>query len=287
MKTFIQFRNEIDGYQDVKKTIEAEEKISVANVHWLIKEAEHLQKYTNVLENVTQQFIINNKIDFDLTTSQVRRKILIVLGGNKGLVGDLWDRIANSVSAQFKIYQKIIIYGKEISQKLSNEIIEQASADIFSFPKSNELAMLQNNLLSMIWSKKFSQVDILWPKMVNLSYFQPTKKNIVPLKLSVRNFSNTVINNSSWPIFEPSKTAIAKALVSRYLSSTISQAVIETKLAESINRATAMEKAKKEVDKIVKQLIHNFRVERKRILTKNQIEVFIAHKVSKQYANQN
>ncbi len=287
MKTFSQFRNEINGYQDVKTTVEAEEKIAVVGIRQLIKESQYLNSHNQLLESILQRFL--SITDYSLFNNSdnyqnPRKKMLIILGGNKGLVGGLWNQLVDYSTSQINYYQRIIIYGQKISQKMNeNFSYNHQNNSIFSslpLPSFNNWSIFYSDLNQLFNQKEF-QLDIIWPKMITLSHFQPTTKKIIPIKIKSNSISKNSETNSSdgWPIFNPNPKKIFHQLLTQYFLNTTYQVFIETKLAEALSRATAMEKAKDEVDKLIKKLTHNFLTERRRALTKNQIEVFVAHQV--------
>ena len=290
MKTFSQFHNEINGYQDVKTTVEAEEKIAVVGIRQLIEEGQYLSSHNQLLESIFQRFLSFTDYQFfdDSNSQQQNRKrqMLIILGGNKGLVGGLWNQLVDYSADQLNHYQKIIIYGQKISQKI-NENFSYNHRNNLSFsslplPSLSNWPIFHNDLNQLLNQREF-QIDIIWPKMITLSRFQPTIKKIVPIKMKSNPISkNNKINPSDgWPIFNPNPRKIFHQLLTQYFLNTTYQIFIETKLAEALSRATAMEKAKEEVNKLIKKLTHKFLTERRRALTKNQIEVFVAHQVTR------
>ena len=286
MKTFSQFHQEIEGYQDVKKTVEAEEKISIGNVHLFLKKSEQLRMYTKTIEDMLSKFLFFNGGEPYSIKHRSSKKVLIVLGGNKGLVRGLWNELIDYLNDQYDNYQQVIIYGKAIDKKMNMKISYKLDSrfSFYPFPPVKQIFSFSKDLLKFIRQEDYLSIDIIWPKMINFNYFQPSKKNIIPfeaeneLKIKGKQYQEEK-NDLTWPIFEPNGNKIFNAIVDRYLSTSIYQIIIETKLAESLSRATSMEKAKKEVDKLINNMIHSFRSERKKILTKNQIEVFVAHKV--------
>lgn len=287
MKTFSQFHNEINGYQDVKTTVEAEEKIAVVGIHQLIKESQYLDNYNRFLEMIFQRFVsFVNYSSFNYLSNQQnkkKKKMLIILGGNKGLVGGLWNQLVYYSISQFDHYQKIIIYGQKINQKINEHINYNNKNNIlFSsapLPSLNNWGLFQNDLIQLLNQKTF-QVDIAWPKMITLSYFKPTIKKIIPIETKSNLASNANYPNG-FPIFSPDPKTIFQQLLTQYFLNITYQVFVETKLAEALSRATSMEKAKEEVNKLIKNLTHNFLTERQKVLTKNQIEVFVAHQVTR------
>ncbi len=298
MKTFTQFRDEIEGYKDVQKTAEAEEKIAVSDVHLFLKEAKNLKKYTKELERVLINFLYLSSFVPRFNEEKNKKKTLLILGGDKGFVGGLWHRLVSFSSAYFHEYQEIVVYGKYLETKIK-EMVPGKFLNRFSFfpyflqekkeQNKESIFLLQKRLLELLEvdkrtkEKSRGRVDIIWPKLVTLSFFQPFKKTIFPFVLNLNDKGIKREQNDffSLPIFEPNKKEVFKELMDIYLSSFLHQVIIETRLAESLTRAVAMEKAKREVSKIIKKTIYNFRSERRKILTKNQIEIFVAHKVSK------
>ena len=285
MKTFAQFRNEIGGYEDVRKTAEAEEKIAITNVHLFLEEARELKNYTESLERMLNRFLSSAEMELKLTGPAGGKKALFVFGGDKGMVGGLWNRLVDFLSVHLENYQEATIYGQDVAKKLdlvvSRDLRSKIHFSFFIFPAKENIFLFQNNLLKSFQEKGFSQIDVIWPKMITSSFFQPTKKTIIPFNLKNNFQVSKSEHNLTWPIFEPNAKKVFKTLAEKYLFLIVHQIIIETKLAEALNRAVSMEKAKKEVGKLIKKITHNFRTERRKILTKNQIEVFIAHKISK------
>ena len=285
MKTFAQFRDEVEGYEDVRKTVEAEEKISIANVHLFLREARKLRDYTQALEGILSRFLYSVGKNPELIGGHGKKKTLLVFGGNKGLVGGLWNRLVDYLTVQLESYHEVMVYGEDVAKRLdlivSRKFRSKTRLYFFAFPPQGKIPLFQTDLLKFFQEGSFSKIDIVWPKMVAFSFFQPFKKTIIPFDLKADIQSSNTKNNSAWPIFEPNGKKIFEELADKYLFSVIRRIIIETKLAESLSRATSMEKAKGEVDKLIKQITHVFRVKRRKILTKSQIEVFVAHKISK------
>ncbi len=277
MKTFTQFRLEIEGYSDVKKTVEAEEKISIAGTHSLLKKVRFLESYEKELKEIVRRIISFSKEEV-FSRERKGEKILFVLGGDRAMVGGLWNRVADYSAKEAKNYDKIFIYGSEVKKSLPKIFFRENKTEFFpiSFEEN-----FRENLLNVWKNQKFSKIDIIWPKMVNLAFFKPDKKTIAPFDLGSEIGIFVQEGLSGLPIFEPTKKEVIKEFIGRYLLLVARKTIMESNLAEFLNRATLMEKAKKEVDKIIKTIIHRFRRERRKILTKNQIETFMAHKFIK------
>ncbi len=284
MKTFAKFKNEIRGLEDVKETVEAEEKISSSNIHFLFQREKAFKDYLETTEGLLSRIsvFLNGNNGLFSSGNYLNKKILLVIAGRKGLVGDLWSEMAKKVKKTDKEYKKIIIAGDVLKEKTSSfnrnivwlnnlsDIPERDDAK-YVLEKVKEYSFLKNN--------KFLKIDILLPKVITFSNIEIQFEKLLPLKseFSTLDFEKEI----GFPIFEGKKKEIFDFLSHQYLELKILYMIWETKLAESLKRAILMEKANEEVKKQIKNLRYNFFRERRKILTKNQLEVFIGRKVAK------
>ena len=289
MKTFSQFINEINIYKDIKETVGAEEKISIAGLSSLTKEKNLLDNYTKAIKELTAQFYIINRQSPSFLNEGKGQRIIILFGGDKGLVGGLWNNLLSESKKYIKNgnYNFLIIYGSKVSNMIrrnSKFLPPKTKIALYPSADQNKVVEIRDELFSDFLEGSISTVDIVFPapKKESLGLVEIKKETVLP----VINFNISDGNGDKlgrWPIIEPNKKAVFKILLSKYIGAKLARALFSTRFAELLNRAINMEKSGKEVDKIIKKLRINFFSERRRILTKNQVEVFVAHKTLSKY----
>ncbi len=284
MKTFAKFKNEIRGLEDVKETVEAEEKISSSGIHFLFKKEKAFKGYLESVKSILARLLFfyegGDFLLFEKNYSN--KKVLVVFAGKKGFVGGLWQEMAKKIS-QTKAYEKTIIIGSKLKQELPQANKNFFWLDDFSdLPDQKEAKYIFEKMKSIAFAGKRSslpKIDILLPKVITFSIIETQFEPLLPLKIDLQDESFK--SNIGLPVFEGKKSEIFNFLAGQYFELKLLQLIWEAKLAEYLKRAMAMEKANEKVKKQIKDLRYNFFRQRRKILTKNQLEVFVGHKVAK------
>ncbi len=285
MKTFAKFKDEIRGLEDVKETVEAEEKISSSRIHFLFKKEDLFKDYLKIVSEILARFSLffENKDNLFSEERYSNKKVLIVFAGKKGFVGGLWQEIAKKIILA-KNYEKIIIFGS----KLKSELISCSNKKFFwlndfsDLPDQKEANFVFEKIKELAFANKktfLSKIDILLPKVITFSLIEAQFEPLLPLSFDLKdkNFEKDI----GLPIFDGKKMDIFNFLAKEYFELKILQLIWEAKLAEYLKRVMVMEKAGEKVKKQIKSLRYNFFYQRRKILTKNQLEVFVSHKVAK------
>ena len=136
MKSYITHKNQIQGIKDVSETVKTVEKIAASSVHFLKQEVSNLNIYaTEVEKALIQLSLFYQKKDHPLLQKKgVGIKTLVILTGNKGLVGGLWHGAVNTFLENAKQYQTVIVIGA----KGENYLKEESISIIKSFTRSEE-----------------------------------------------------------------------------------------------------------------------------------------------------
>lgn len=273
MKTYLTYKNQVQGFEDVSETVKAIEKIAASSVHFLKMEVFNLNEYQKHIEEILAGLSLSYfKKDHPLLQkNKAESKALIVITGDKGLVGGLWHTIVNSFLNKADDYQSTIAIGNKGKNYLEEEGIK--------IIKSGEINSIMNYVFDEFKREKFSEIDILYPKFVSLAEQKPAFVPFLPFKFILPEAKSSSKNASGLPIFEPSKQKLFNQLLQKYIGLYLRKIVLETKLSELSARTVAMEHASAKTDEFIENLTLSFRKERCRILTQRQLESFAAHRV--------
>ncbi len=283
MKTFSQFTNEIMVYKDIEETIGAEEKISIAKMGKILKKERLLDNYLSAIKKISNDACFSYSYSKPpvLVGKQVF-PILLVFGGEKGMVGDLWSRLAFSANQAIKQkrYGEINVYGSKMKEKIDG------GKNILPFPDDKYISEMSDKIFFEFVSGNISGLDIIFPSAdnENISSIMIKKERIIPLSEGGKVPSQPK-NDNSWMIVEPNNKRASLIILSKIIKTNVLKAYFSAQFSELVSRAINMEKAGEETRKIIKKLKRMFFSRRKRVLTKNQIEVFVAHKTIKSYGN--
>jgi len=273
MKSYIAHKNQIQGVKDVSETVKTVEKIAASSVHFLKQEVSELNTYAAEIERVlTRLFLFYQKEDHPLLQKRTMgRKTLVVITGDKGLVGGLWHGVINTFLKNVKQYQSIIVIGA----KGENYLKEENIPIIKSFTLL-EIEPISNYIFKEFKKGIFSQVDILYPQFIFLAEQTPNFIPFLPFEFKPAKEKKS---SEGLPIFEPSKRKIFDNLLQKYIEVFFHKIIMETKLSELSARTVAMEHATTKTEELIQKSTLDYTKERRRIITQRQLESFTAHKI--------
>ncbi len=311
MKTYLAYKNQVQGFQDVSETVKTIEKIAASSVHFLKQETISLNVYAKEIEKVLSRmslFYQERKHPF-LQERDDGKRALIILTGDKGLVGGLWHRTVSVFLENISQYQFVVTVGNKGANYLREENIKIAkSFNQISDISHQEIKRVSDYIFGKFKGGEFSKVDILYPKFVSLAEYQPSFISFLPLAFSVDSLdqSNAVGTGNQMfsfeaargsvirkegksrsvaekkvgnglPIFEPSKRKIFDRLLQKYISVFFYKIVIETRLSELSARTAAMEHASVKTEELIRKFTLDYTKERRKTITQKQLESFTAH----------
>lgn len=281
MKNYIGYKNQINGLQDVLQTVKTTEKIAASSVHLLKTDVNYLGIYSKHIQNTLTRLSLYHKNQKHplLSENNHSPKALLILTGDKGLVGGLWHNLISSFIKGDAVYHSIIIYGA----KGKNYLTEEKAADKKSFNILNKNAeeIKIEDLIDYVFEtfkkEKFSTMDILYPEFISLAVQEPRFVSFLPFKFELENKIATE-NSIGLPIFESSKEKIFDELLQKYTEVFLRKIILETKLSELSARTVSMEHATAKTEGFIKQAELSFVKERRRLFTQRQLESFTSHK---------
>jgi len=280
MKSYVTYKNQIQGIKDVSETVKTVEKIAASSVHFLKKEVFNLNIYTSNLEETLTRLSIfyQKKNHFLLQKSVIGKKTLVILTSDKGLVGGLWHEVVNTFLENTEQYKSIIVIGAKGKNYISEENIPivKSFTNLLDISSTEEIEHITRYIFDEFKKRRFSQVDILYPKFISLAEQKPTLVSFIPFSFKLTKEEK---NKEGLPIFEPSRQRIFGILLQKYIEVFFRKINMETKLSELSARTVAMEHAAAKTEEFIQKLTLDYTKQRRRIVTQRQLESFIAHKI--------
>ena len=287
MKSYIVYKNQIQGIRDVSETVKAAEKIAASSIHFLKQNVSNLNAYAVEVEKalIRLSLFYQKKNNPLLQKRETGRKTLVILTGDKGLVGGLWHSIINTFLENAKQYRSIIAVGAKGEYYLKEEGIPiiKLFTCFFDVPQKEEIKHITDYIFNEFKKGIFSQVDILYPQFVSLAKQKPNLIQFLPFEftpLKITNYNGREKSGEGLPIFEPSKQKVFDKLLQKYIGIFFYKIIMETKLSEFSARAVAMEHAATKTEGLIQKLTLDYAKERRRIITQRQLESFTSHKIT-------
>jgi ATP synthase F1 gamma subunit len=278
MDTFSTYNKKLSGYKDVSETVKILEKIAAGKLHTLGQHVQPLSKYTSTILTMLSrvQQLSGKEVHSVYNTKQSARTLVVIITGDKGLVGDLWNR-------QFGYYkskptQDLLVIGKKGQQKWKES---QPSIRHYSFsdriPTAEEIYDLGEKLHSYIEDGVYQRVSTLHIQSLSLVDQKPVVTQLLPVVIPKKDFVSTADIPLGYPIVADSITSLQKTLFKKYMFSRLQQVILETAEAEFSARTVVMEHASTKTDEIIKRLHLSYFRDKRQSETQKQLERFAAN----------
>jgi F-type H+-transporting ATPase subunit gamma len=286
MKAYMTYKNQVVGFRDVAETTKTVEKIAASYVHFLKSEVSNLNLYSTEIERMLARLSMFYADDNCFLIRKKHRggKALVVVTGNKGLVGGMWHMVISKFLEESSCYKSVIVVGEKGKRYLEEEGVKiiKSFSRFSNIPRRGEIEEINSYMLDELSKGIFSQVDILYPKFISIVEQKPLFVSFLPFKFNAfKDWNNDkqFSKDLGFPIFEPSKKSIFNRLLRKYIGIFLHKVILEAKLSELSARTVAMEHASAKTTDLIKKLIVDYAKQRRRVVTQKQLESFAVHKM--------
>jgi len=278
MKTYLVYKSQIQGFENVSETVKVVEKVAASSVHFLRQEVNNLDLYSQEIEKILSRLsLFYQKSTHPLLQKKSGKRMLVVLTGEKGLVGGLWHNVINTFLTNRVEYDEVVVVGSKGESYLKEE-----GAPIVKFfpssdglPQEAEIKQITDYVFDKFTEFNFSKIDILYSKFFTLSQQEPVIINFLPFQFKLSSIEAGI----GLPIFEPSKSIIFDRFLQKYINIFFHKIIMETKLSEFSARMVTMEHASAKTEEFVQKFTFDYIKERRRLVTQKQLESFAVHKI--------
>lgn len=290
MKKYLISKRQVEGFRDVEGTLKVMEKAAASHIHFLRKQVNVLSAYKDGIKTQLARLLeFKEAASHPLLQRRLSgERALLVVAGDKGIVGDLYHNLINQLLPRRGRYRNIWALGGKAKEYLAEEGI---GAEPFSYGKTPDLPELEEiKKISAEFFVRFQKeglgsIDILYPKFISVAEHRPVFVQFLPFifrnetqKRGAGSYREISGEREGWPIFEPSKKQILDSLLRKYIDVFFMEIILEAKLSEFSARTVAAEHAVSKTKDIIQTLQLAFLKERKSSITQKQLESFIAHK---------
>jgi ATP synthase F1 gamma subunit len=264
MKKYLLYQKQIAGFKDLEETVKVVEKAAASQIHFLKKRVSTLSEYKSGIKLQLGRFLeFSGEVDHPLLAARkAGERALLVIAGDRGIVGGLYHELVNQFLVEKSRYQKVFVLGRKAKEYLSEEKVS-----VEQFVYSEFLARFQGG--------RFRSVDILYPQFVSLAEQRPARVRFLPFKML--DSASPFGRGEGWPIFEPSKEQIFDSLLQKYIGVFFREITLEAQLSEFSARTVTAEHAASKTKEIRQSLRLSFLKERRTAITQKQLESFVVH----------
>lgn len=291
MKKYLVFKQQLEELKEIQETIKIVEKAAASYIRILQKQVEILHDYKDSLEMVLGRMMqFKKKIGNHplLRTRYQGKRVLLLITGDRGIVGRMYHDLVRKAVANKEYYQEIWVLGEKGKAYLQEEGL--TAKELFSscdgVPDTKHLEMMGKELINIFQREKWKSLDILYPYFVSLENQQPTLVQFLPFDFT-KIVTDLKSNDSfhpqqpeGWPIFEPNARSVLDALMQQCINIFFTQVIFEAKLSEFSARTITAQGVLSRTAEVIKKTRLDFLKERKKSLTQKQLESFNTHQLT-------
>lgn len=303
------YRTQIKGLTEVAETVRVIEKSAASRIHLLRKEVFSLREYRQSLDVVLRRLTLfyPDKQHPLLRRREFGEEVLLLITGEKGIVGGLYHELISRVAAESQNYGQIWVMGSKGEEYLREEGIRAQPiftlADLSVLPKDKEIghrkkdllppsgifglgSQLSRELFRRFRKEHLKRVRVLYAGFVSLARQRPKEVTLLPFNFAMT--TQQEINQPAGlaqglPLFEPGKKVVLDELLQRYQAVFLTQILLEAKLAEFAARTVTAESAVRETKRIRNTLRRRFLKIRRSNITQRQVESFSVHQFTQRW----
>ncbi|OIO33507.1 MAG: hypothetical protein COZ49_00050 [Candidatus Yonathbacteria bacterium CG_4_10_14_3_um_filter_47_65] len=287
MRSYLTFKNQIRKFEDVRETVRIVEKVAASNVHTLKGATDSLNRYAEEIKRTLSRLSVFYRPARHPLLAQSNgkhwrntggNKAVVVIGGERGMVGGLWHGLVDRYSGRAREYQYLIVIGSKVGRLLEEEKFtpDRAFASghgVFLEKEADEAA---KHIFSGFAKGVFSRLDVIFPKCISLVEQRPQLIPFLPFEFDILDEGSA--SSVGIPLFESSKRNIFDRLLEKYIAISLKRILLEAKLSEFSARTVMAEYAVEKTTKIIRKTKVDYSNARRITLTKKQLENFVAHR---------
>lgn len=280
MTSYVKIKEEIEGIRTVSEVVQAVQRIAASQIGFLRRTAKPLDEYLDELRRMLGDFTVFYRLEHHplLSPRKEGDRLIIAVFGSRGLSGGLDDGLLQELKRVKPQYDQVVVVGKRGAELMREEGLEPdevmpAASDRVT---AEEAAAISDHIVSRFLSGGLRAVDVLYPHFESLAEQHARLAPFLPFTMPETGAVQSA-EGTGFPIFSPDKQEVADRLIRAYLGVYFKAKLTEAKLSELAARTVAMEHAGSQSKKEVRESSLRYFKERRRELSRRQIESFFAH----------
>lgn len=276
MKAYLNQKQKVESLNMVLDAIKTIEKISSSEIGGFSEQFKKAKTFLGEL-NYTILALANymGKKSYP-KVYRSKKELLLVVTGNKGLVGSLYTDILNMAENQMH-GKDLITIGTKASEINSNKLLSlpMPEGEVFD---SGQLRQTVDLIKKYIEAKKISKITAIYPFFEGFISQKAKTEVIFPIDFSL--IKNSISKDFKLPtmlISDSDKNMVLKNLLEFYIEAYVGRIFFETRLSEIAARLVNSQKATDKAHDLLRSGIREYLKARRTEITNQQIENFIGH----------
>ena len=270
-------RSRIKSIKSIQQVTGAMKMVAAAKMRRAQENMERARPYSSRLAELLDDLIpnIDRNTMPELVVRKVKKTLFVVVTADRGMAGAFNTNVLKEAhKAIDDIGQEnvdIICIGKKSFGyfKHRNYPIVLQYIDFWNDLTYSDAMTLGKEIISRYINGEVDQVNVIYNRFINVA--RQEIKNEIFLPISNNTESKEVYRPEK--LFEPSKEAVVKSIIPRYLNTQIWQYLLESNASEQAARMLAMENATSNAQDLIKDLKLQFNKARQSAITTEMLEI--------------
>ncbi len=209
-----------------------------------------------------------------------QKPLLMVIGPEKGLVGDLHREIAYALDKRmaWHSYKRVLVAGNRLCGFLrtTSDVSFSPFAALSDRPSKNELSEHVKTIVEGKRKREWNMVELLYPKYDSITTYHIEEKTLLPFEIQPQFEKEAPVSRAYF--IEPSLGEIIKRLEEMLFQAELYEVFLEARYVELSQRLLASTRATENAKRILKTLRRKYLREVRGRTTKTINEIFTGRK---------
>ena len=271
-------RDRIKSVKSIEQVTNAMKMVAAAKMRRAQENMEKARPYSSRLAEMLDSLIpeIDRSLMPELNIRHVKRTLFVVITADRGMAGafnhNVLRKAHHEIDAVGKENADIYCIGKKACGYFKNRNYPIAlEVKEFWNALSYEHAMkFGAEIVSRYVKGQVDQVQVIYNRFVNVAHQEIRSETFLPMSYDPEKKDASYRPER---LFEPSKEAVVKSIIPRYLNTQIWQFLLESYASEQAARMVAMENATSNAQDMIKDLTLQFNKARQTAITTEMLEI--------------
>ena len=271
-------RNRIKSVKSIQQVTSAMKMVAAAKMRRAQENMEKSRPYSSRLAELLNMLIpeIDRSLMPELNVREVKKTLFVVVTADRGMAGAFntnvlreahkaIDKAGQENSEIICIGKKSVGYFKNRNYPIAVEYI-----DFWNDLEYSHAMKIGDGIISRYINGEVDQVQVVYNRFVNVARQEIRNETFLPMS-----YDSETKDSDYNPerLFEPSKEAVVKTIIPRYLNTQIWQLLLESNASEQAARMLAMENATSNANDMIKDLKLQFNKARQTAITTEMLEI--------------
>jgi F-type H+-transporting ATPase subunit gamma len=271
-------RDRIKSVKSIEQVTNAMKMVAAAKIRRAQENMEKARPYSSRMAELLNTLIpeIDRSLMPELNVREVKKILFVVVTADRGMAGAFNTNILReahkAIDKAGQENSEIICIGKKSAGyfKNRNYPIAVEYIDFWNDLGYSHAMKIGDEIISRYINRDVDQVQVVYNRFVNVARQEIRNETFLPMS-----YDSEAKDSDYNPerLFEPSKEAVVKPIIPRYLNTQMWQFLLESNASEQAARMLAMENATSNANDMIKDLKLQFNKARQTAITTEMLEI--------------